>query len=414
MDASLRESTVGTALFEWVKHRGGHMLRKQIPRIDWKLKWALFSSQQKRYYGMIDEWDLGLASGEVKQSLGGNLDEPTILNDDNGPDLMRNMIVVEDDYDYGPELINDDLPSCDNRKEYYCEDLRAVYGAHVPQSTIDFLPLAEALRLRYGFMARTPYTTHPRMRRLIQSNKTARDVQRAMGNLAVKHCKDPSLGPAVVDLYNFVIANGTRPIAFPPLWDYDPKLKYDIYHDSKFQYHRVNSKLHIIGATGSHLCSQWYLLALQEATTILQMFRFPCNTLGNLTRMLIDQGIRFSTVKCLTREPRGATKRESIGLGRREADHKFDVIEYLAYEKAKGDILASSIGRAALMEGGIVWRLAKDIVRSGTVLQGPSELAKSQGTVMGSLGKYHLVDDRLQPADEDIICGVYHVLKGIP
>jgi hypothetical protein len=251
------------------------------------------------------------------------------------------------------------------------------------------------------------------MAKPLQTSKTAKDAQRATGNLAVKHSKNAELGPAVVDLYNFVIANGKRPIAFPPLWDYDPAFRNVISHHGKFQYYRAHANLHLIGVTGSQLHSQWYLLALRNATTVLQVFRSDVETHGDITRLLVDQGIEFSTVKCLTREPKDTVKRKSIGLGRREAEHKFDVIEYLAYEKAKNDILASSIGRAALMDGGIVWRLAKDVVKSRAVLRGPSGLAKTQGAVMGHLGSYVLVDDRLQAADEDIICGVYHVSQGI-
>jgi hypothetical protein len=129
--------------------------------------------------------------------------------------------------------------------------------------------------------------------------------------------------------------------------------------------------------------------------------------------MLTSYGIPFSTVKCLLREPAHTITQQSIGLGRCKLGHKFDIIEYLAYEKAKNDVLSSSIGCMVLTKDGIIWRLAKNIVRYRAVLQGPSESANVQGNVVGHLGSHLLIDNKLQTADEDIICGVYHLPTGI-
>ena len=112
-------------------------------------------------------------------------------------------------------------------------------------------------------------------------------------------------------------------------------------------------------------------------------------------------------------KPKGPTMQVSVRLGHWETGHKFNIVEYFEYKKEKRDLLDSSIGRVVAMEGGIVWRLSKDIVKQRSAIQGPSQLAKSQGTMIRSLGRYYLVDDGLQPANKDIICGVYHVLKGI-
>jgi hypothetical protein len=407
-DTALEEPTVGTAMFEWVELPGGYFLRKQVPRMDWASKWVLKPSYQKRYYGMIDEWDLDadVADAGPSQSTDVEYREPS--SNDDGLDFMQASL-----QDHGVQLTNDDFPAIDKEKDVYLEDLRSVYGVHVPVSTVDVLPLAEVLRLRYGFMSTVPYTTHPRMKNLLHTHKTAKDVQRAVANLGVKHSKDTELGPAVLDLYNFIIANGKTPMAFASLWDYNPTFKNVITQHKTFQYYRVDSELHLIGVTGQSLHSQWYLLAIRNATTVLHIFRSELKTHGDITRRLISNGIPFSTVKCLSRKPAHATPRKSIGLGLRQHGHNFDVLEYLAYEKAKNDVLSSSVGRAALTEGGIVWRLAKDIVRSKAVLRGPSESAKTEGNVVGYLGRHVLVDDLLQAADEDILCGVYHVEPGI-
>ena len=52
------------------------------------------------------------------------------------------------------------------------------------------------------------------------------------------------------------------------------------------------------------------------------------------------------------------------------------------------------------MAGGILWRLAQDVVSEKAVTRGPS---------ICSVKKFHLVGDALSSIEMDIICGVYFV-----
>jgi hypothetical protein len=134
--------------------------------------------------------------------------------------------------------------------------------------------------------------------------------------------------------------------------------------------------------------------------------------MGEMTRYLLRHGIPFQTVKCFKRDPGSRVKRRSIGLGLREYGHKFDAAEYLAYENSKNDLLSSSLGPVAMKEGGILWWLAKDIIKPRAVIKGPSKTCSKGGCLVGHLGGAALVDDWMGFADEDIICGVYHVSTG--
>jgi hypothetical protein len=55
----------------------------------------------------------------------------------------------------------------------------------------------------------------------------------------------------------------------------------------------------------------------------------------------------------------------------------------VAYEQAKRDILEGAFGQVALLHGGVVWRLAKDIVKVKAVTQGLTSSCKIQSNIIG-------------------------------
>ncbi|KAF8224556.1 hypothetical protein L208DRAFT_1310707 [Tricholoma matsutake] len=95
-------------------------------------------------------------------------------------------------------------------------------------------------------------------------------------------------------------------------------------------------------------------------------------------------------------------EKASFGLGYHHHDHMIDDAEYAIYKMKKRDILKSWYGWVAIMAGGILWRLSKDVVA-------PSYM--QEGATVGSLGNFHLINDQLSAMEEDIICGVYHIYE---
>jgi hypothetical protein len=69
-----------------------------------------------------------------------------------------------------------------------------------------------------------------------------------------------------------VVANGQNPVAFLPTWDYNPELQMKILDDSYFHYVPVDEGLHVISVRGSELTKQFYLLGIENAMTVLQIF----------------------------------------------------------------------------------------------------------------------------------------------
>ncbi|KJA12735.1 hypothetical protein HYPSUDRAFT_100680, partial [Hypholoma sublateritium FD-334 SS-4] len=79
--------------------------------------------------------------------------------------------------------------------------------------------------------------------------------------------------------------------------------------------------------------------------------------------------------------------------------------DYDEYLRRREILLRSHRGRAALMYGGIVARIARDVLDVNEVLKGPS----TQAVTVAVKGAFNIDDDVLSQNDLDIICGVYYV-----
>lgn len=87
----------------------------------------------------------------------------------------------------------------------------------------------------------------------------------------------------------------------------------------------------------------------------------------------------------------------------RQVQHSASLVDYAVYEAARDRLLHSDRGRAALGMGGIVWRLAYEVLSEDVFLQGPSQHATRVGSITGE----SYVDDQLTDVEVDQICGVY-------
>jgi hypothetical protein len=410
-DESILEPTIGSTMYVWVNFPGGNQLRKQVPREEWSVCWSRCPPSLKRYYFVIDEWDLehDVTEGRMySDPPASGFESSLVVNSDDDERIVdrqpehADSVQQPDDAQLPTSIIRPQpLTSAPiGAEQSFAADIMNMYGASVLSNTVETPPLQNILRDRYGFLVLGVYEQHPRMR---LHGKVSANTSR----LGLKHHFPHDFQKAVLDLFNFVVYNGKFPIAFPPLWNLGPDLSHAIESHPKFVHVRVSDKLYLVGVTGTPLVAQWYLLAVPEACTVLQIFRENNDSLLGVIRSLLSRGMQFSTVKCLRSVPRETLKqRPSQGLGHRSREHKFDVTDYAAYEKAKRDVFSSSIGRVACMRGGIIWRLGQGLVKVKAVTTGPS---KTQCIQVGQLQGHYLVDDGLPQADEDIICGVYHI-----
>jgi len=122
---------------------------------------------------------------------------------------------------------------------------------------------------------------------------------------------------------------------------------------------------------------------------------------------LLERGVPFHTVVERDRKPRDMVVRsQTIGLGPRPPKFQPERADFAAYENARDDILRSRSGRAIRLLGGIVGRLAADLVADYEVVDGPY---LTNPVVVGIHGDKEFVDDAVEQRELDIVCGVYLV-----
>lgn len=132
---------------------------------------------------------------------------------------------------------------------------------------------------------------------------------------------------------------------------------------------------------------------------------------------LITHGIPFHT---LSLAPSGSpchglgSERHGLQQIFRPKKYVFSLTDFLEYKARRNAfLLTQPHGRRALCHGGIVARLARDVIPSSLVLQGPSQSALdgAQGFFMDGMQTF--VDDQLTPEELDYICGTYGLATGI-
>ena len=165
-----------------------------------------------------------------------------------------------------------------------------------------------------------------------------------------------------------------------------------------------------------------WVITLDDPAAVLQSFRTPLDgSLRNAARLLLHNGIPFNTFSPSPQTSDSCTSHGKVAyavhkLTHRPLQHKPDTLDYSRYEEIRDRVLSRPYKRAALLEGGIVWRIAIHSLQFPTdsellVTQGPSEDAFSRGRAIELDGR-RLFDDTLRDDEKDLICGVYELETG--
>lgn len=122
------------------------------------------------------------------------------------------------------------------------------------------------------------------------------------------------------------------------------------------------------------------------------------------TRMPIDAAPPPAPTPRLATYSRG-------GLGERHVSYQPDVIDYRGYERDRTAFLMCDRARAAIQEGGIVWRLAIEHLKFDDIVGGPVDMEtglyeRFDGEAVGGW------DDKLTDDELDLVCGVYKIFTG--
>ena len=283
------------------------------------------------------------------------------------------------------------------------------------------LPSSDAktiLRNKYRYLMSEPYVPSRQMSSVIRGKDGEVVPGFSKPTIALKRLgiesahHTPETTACAVDLYNYFHL-AKDPKFSPTTWDFAPTLRQEIVDHAYFHYCRVNGERHVIGVRGKPLVDQWYLLVVFDARAVAELFYQQPESIRQMVQYLIQQGIPFATAKPVRRPPRIPASHSGLTLGYRPRSYQFGLSDFAAYERKKDELLSGSVGRAALMQGGIVWRLAVDTVQHKRVTSGPVSSVAWSGKNIGDLDGHTLVDDYLPMAAEDMLCGVYRVYTGM-
>ena len=154
--------------------------------------------------------------------------------------------------------------------------------------------------------------------------------------------------------------------------------------------------------------SSWFLV-MPHATAVLEVLRRSWGpTKEAIVIELVKRGIPFFTMLPGSTMPMIDSERVPFDIY--PSSFRPTSSDYSIYELRRDILLSGPRGRAALMMGGIIWRLAKEVLDDADVMDGPSYCLGSEfriSTTHDTLADNALTSDELQ-----IICGTYRIFTG--
>jgi hypothetical protein len=185
----------------------------------------------------------------------------------------------------------------------------------------------------------------------------------------------------------------------------------------RFPFERVqrpSENLFVFSSPPSNAC-QW-VLGVHSPAAALYVCRYilenpHAHTILTVAHRLLDYGIPFRTLLPLTCSPRQLTVSKPYSARtHRLVNHTFTEADFNVAMLACQSVLTSPQGRAALLRGGIVGRIAKEYLSKDGVLDGPSvEITVHRVGFITPSGNDNtrFCDDQLTDNEIATICGTY-------
>jgi len=266
------------------------------------------------------------------------------------------------------------------------------------------------LTYHYRFVPPLPLQSHP---------ATAKDWQESIKNVGLDVNKNsPSLdysGIVVNFIKGFLLTAGPS----KELWDLCPGNRRLVDKQRLSQIIRKKEDdLFFLNPSSlrDKLRFSW-TIALTTAADALFVYRLLIErdfSALSLIFLLIDEGIRFHTLTPLLSTIQTTIRTVPTLVPIRVKDYVFNESDYYSYFQERARILSSPRGRAALLEGGIIGRIAKEHLGHDRAVLGPSPAVTihRQGfSFVDSTGTTYW-DDRLTGDEILSICGSYRCYTG--
>jgi hypothetical protein len=205
------------------------------------------------------------------------------------------------------------------------------------------------------------------------------------------------------------------------LFDLDPENYNPLDHLFKFtDVQRPSGDLFVFHSPRSMAC-EW-ILGVHSAPVVLYICRYilenpQAHTFVTIAHRLLERHIPFRTLLALPCSPRQKSITDPYKPSSyRETTHQFTVADFETAMLRCQTVLSLPQGRAALLQGGIVGRIAKEYLSVDSVLSGPSlEVTAHRAGYLGSSGSTTGIlycDDELTQNEIADICGTYTLYTG--
>ena len=324
-----------------------------------------------------------------------------------------------------PNFIDDD----DNDEDPYESSRKDVLNAYsfgpldleeMPVTTLDDL-----LYYRYGYsLNESPYTGIPTSVAKVKGTfRSWTEVHRAVGGQHLDSSETAEYRRPIKDFLTILVESDV-PLHDVPgkYWDlsssgFKPIVELDKVFISIEERQFNNGKHYIIVPRFLHPSrdTSWFLSV--DPMTALECIR---RGLGphtvDIANFLISHGVRFRTLERLQNSPKSLTpsvRPHCRYLGYRPVGHSFDLADFAGYEALRDGFLGSQAhGPFALRSGGIIARLAREVLPNSNALSGPSYEALNGGREQFICDGEIYVDDSLSVDDLGLICGTYVLSDG--
>jgi hypothetical protein len=382
--------TSSAKVFEWLKNVKDPTRWDRTPVLKKERQDILdyYGSQQKRYDAWENEWDCCELFGPLDPDQEVDYDDLCAGHDETDPN--KNAACppppVEGFADVSEDN-SDDIPS---------------------SSPLQVRAVAEILSIHYGFVPPLSLSASPTSIDEIQQNKFLRSIGHTHSDGSLF---SSNLGSQAIRFVQTLV-NRHRPSA--DSWDLDHTNRKALISVPRLKYlRRIGDELLMLDL--KHRSSVPWKLAVTCAADALLICRLGENLDEyEIARHLVEEGIQFRTLLCLRQIPRQPPKTEQNVLPIRLPGYKFTREDYDTYVQQRAVIFTQPRARAALLRGGLIWRLGIETLSINDALRGPSVAVTVERCGFSCpISDVQMWDDDLTPYERDLVCGVYMCYTGM-
>lgn len=397
----------GAEVWIWKKNAVGFRVRTRAHRGEISQLWDTYNSRQKVFEPRLNQWDVctdfdegedaflatGVTLGDFSDSVNGEADQDA--NREPNPPAHEPELAAQD-----MEQLNYSAMWGDLDRALMSKELRTAYGT-----------LEQGLYYRFGLEVGT-----------VQSGPVASFEKPADWKLIRKIVSDRTTplefedNQKIISAFVLQVTNGIC-IA-------DDMCDFSRVHElpRKFELSRMTlldvpaqvlSQCYTLMPTtaATKEAVDWFIV-LDDAAVVVECIRRQLGpSLVDIATHLAERGVAFKTLRrCSAVTPWKEYPAPTHGW--RPLNYQPEgLVEYQAYRNLRDEYLKQRRMRAALMCGGIVWRLAVETLSPKSVIPGPPH--GQYPAVFHEQRTNHIYyDDRLSVAEQDFICGVYKISTG--